>query len=264
MSDILQDICQKKRDHIAVQKQTIPLAALRAQLDEAPPVKGFLSALQKQHAMDKHALICELKRGSPSTPHIRDYSNPLPLANAYQKGGATCLSILTDTPYFKGHDEDLRLLSNAQNLPLLRKDFILDEYQVYETRALGADCMLLIMACLEPLLAKDLYQLGRTLGLDIIVEIHNERELEQALAFNPHMMGVNNRNLKTLVTSLETSQQLRQLIPDHILKISESGIKTHQDILTLKGYGYHTFLVGESLLHQTDLARATQQLSYAD
>lgn len=269
MSDTLTQICDVKRGHIARNKQMRSPSDLRTLAEHMPPTRGFLSSMQKATALpnkpdeiaaNRTALIAEIKKASPSAGLIRSDFDPVAIANSYQSAGATCLSVLTDEDFFQGHDTYLHQIRDHVALPILRKDFIIDPYQVYETKALEADCMLLIMACLDDALARDLHQLALSLGLDVIVEVHNQEELDRALLLTPHMIGVNNRNLKTLEVSLQTSHELKRNMPDHIFPIAESGIKTHKDLEDLQNIGFKGFLVGEHLMKQDDIEAATKKL----
>ena len=206
------------------------------------------------------ALIAEVKKASPSHGVIREDFEPVKIAQIYKDAGATCLSVLTDKPYFQGQDEFLSDIKKEVNLPVLRKDFILDPYQVYESRKIGADCILLIMAALDDDMAKRLYETALELRLDVLVEVHNLAELERAIKLDPMMIGVNNRNLGTLEVTLQTSYDLVSQIPPTTFKISESGIKTHDDIEHLSQIGYRGFLVGESLMKEDDIGKAVNNL----
>ena len=253
---VLDKICADKRVHIKERQSAIPLSEITRHAKEAPPPRGFINALKTK----KLGLIAEVKKASPSKGIIRADFNPAIIAAAYQSGGATCLSVLTDEPYFQGKDEYLTAVKNAVSLPILRKDFMLDEYQIIESRALGADCILLIMAALTDDDALHLYKTATSLGMDSLIEIHDEDELRRALKLSPAMIGVNNRSLKTLNVDLKTGHELGPKIPNGILKVAESGIDTNDDIKSFQSAGYTAFLVGESLMREPDIANATTRL----
>lgn len=257
---VLFEICQKKQTYVDACKDKRSLDDIKASLKDASPVRDFINAIVAQNENGASGFICEIKKASPSKGIIRDDFNPANHAQDYAAGGATCLSVLTDAPYFQGHDDYLIQARNACTLPALRKDFTVDAYQIYESRALGADCILLIMAALEPSKARDFYDIATDLGMDVLVEIHDEPELEQALTFSPKMIGVNARNLKTLEVSLQTTRDLLPQIPDDCIKIAESGIATHEDTVNLRGFGANGFLIGESLMRQDDITAALTTL----
>jgi indole-3-glycerol phosphate synthase len=260
MSNVLEEICACKLEHIAERKQTVSHDGLEGALALASPVRGFAQHLRDKVDSGGIGLIAEIKKASPSKGLIREDFDPPALAKAYEDGGATCLSVLTDIPYFQGDDSYLVLAQRRASLPLLRKDFMLDPYQVTEARVLGADCILLIMACLEDSQAKELADRAKELGMDVLVEVHDAPELERALKVGGTILGVNNRNLKTMVTSLQTTRDLAALAPSDTLLVCESGIGSHDDIIGMREHGVHCFLVGESLMRQDDVTRATQQL----
>src|SRR5438067_3115287 len=224
MSDVLAEICAEKRTHVARSKTARPEADLRAQLDSAPPLRPFAAALENRAMQGRYGLIAEIKKASPSRGLIRADFNPASLAHAYQAGGAACLSVLTDAPYFQGDDEHLRAARAACDLPVLRKDFILDPYQVVESRALGADCILLIIAALDDGAARELAAAAAELGLDVLVEVHDRAELDRALGLNVRLFGINNRDLKTLQVDLQTTEALAPLVPPGRIIVGESGI----------------------------------------
>ncbi len=256
MSDVLTKICADKRVHVDAKMHQMPLEKIKALLEEQDLTRSFISNIKAK----ENALIAEVKKASPSKGVIRADFDPVNIAQIYETSGATCLSVLTDEPYFQGHDDYFKAIRQAVNLPMLRKDFMIDEYQIYESRMLGADCILLIMACLTDHQASSLYDLSKSLGMDVLVEVHNEEELERALKFNPEMVGVNNRNLKTLEVSLQTGLDLATQMPSDIVKVAESGIYEHDHIKTFKAAGYGAFLVGESLMRQDDIAMAVKTL----
>lgn len=259
MTDVLTRICVDKRSEIARRKEARPLATLQAEAERAAPSRGFAAALARK-ATSGPALIAEIKKASPSRGLIRATFDPPALAHAYAEGGATCLSVLTDTPYFQGRDQDLMDARGAVPLPALRKDFMLDPYQIWEARVIGADCVLLILAALDDKTARTLHATARSLGLDVLAEVHDERELDRALPLDGAMIGINNRDLKSLTVSLATFERLAPRVPRDRLLVAESGIRTSADIARLSAAGARAFLVGESLMSQPDIAAATRAL----
>jgi indole-3-glycerol phosphate synthase len=260
MSDVLAEICAEKRAHVARRKAALPEAALRAHLAAAPSLRPFAAALENRATQGRYGLIAEIKKASPSRGLIRADFDPSKLAQAYQAGGATCLSVLTDTPYFQGNDDDLRAARAACHLPVLRKDFILDPYQVIESRVLGADCILLIMAALDDATARDLAAAAAELGLDVLVEVHDRAELDRALRLDARLIGINNRDLKTLKVDLHTAESLAPLVPAGRIIVGESGLNEPADLDRLAAVGARCFLVGESLMRAGDVAAATRRL----
>jgi len=260
MSDVLAEICAEKRAHVARRKTAVSEATLLAGVSEAPPVRPFAAALEQHLAEGRHGLIAEIKKASPSAGLIRSDFDPSTLARAYEAGGASCLSVLTDTPYFQGSDEDLAAARNAVGLPVLRKDFIVDPYQIIESRRIGADCVLLIMAVLSDGLATELAAVAAELGLDVLAEVHDGAELDRALQLDVRLIGTNNRNLKTLETDLRTTEVLAPQVPPDRLLVAESGIKHPGDLDRLAAAGARCFLVGESLMREPDVAAAVRRL----
>lgn len=260
MSDTLAEICDRKREHIAKQKQRNSQTDLYNRARNATPPRGFHAALKKRVADGGIGLIAEVKKASPSKGIIRADFDPEFAAKSYETGGATCLSVLTDEPYFQGADAYLISARASVKLPVLRKDFMLDPYQVLESRSLAADCILLIMAALSDEQAAELESLAHELGMDVLVEVHDAAELERALKLKSKLVGINNRNLKTLAVDLVTSEQLAALVPADYTLVCESGIGGHADIQRMQAHRINCFLVGESLMREKDITAATKQL----
>jgi indole-3-glycerol phosphate synthase len=260
MSDILDQITRYKRDEIRAAKAARPLLALEELARKAPPVRPFAGALEKKVAAGWFALIAEIKKASPSRGLIRPDFDPLSLARDYETGGAACLSVLTDGPSFQGAPGYLTAARAATQLPVLRKDFMLDPYQVAEARAWEADCILIILAQVDDATARDLTSAAKAWGMDAIAEVHDEFELERALRLDCRLVGINNRDLKTFETTLETTERLAPLVPRDRIAIAESGIASNADLDRLAVVGVRAFLVGESLMRQADVKAATRAL----
>lgn len=263
MSDILARICDDKRRHVAAQEGRVAPSEIRRQAEESrrlDPPRGFAGQLETVVKAGHFGLIAEIKKASPSKGLIRADFAPASLAASYEAGGATCLSILTDEPYFQGRDSYLGEARRAVALPALRKDFMLTPYQVFEARAIGADCILLIMACLEDAQAAELEAIALELGMDVLIEVHDAPEMERALRLRSRLIGVNNRNLKTLAVDLAVTEQLAAMVPRDRLLVAESGLHAPADLERMHRVGASIFLVGESLMRQTDVTAATRAL----
>jgi indole-3-glycerol phosphate synthase len=260
MSDTLAEICAEKRAHVARRKALVSEPALLAELAEAPPLRPFAAALERHLAEERYGLIAEVKKASPSAGLIRSDFDPSALARAYEAGGASCLSVLTDEPYFQGSDADLAAARSAAGLPVLRKDFMIDPYQIVESRRIGADCVLLIIAALSDGLAAELAEAAAEFGLDVLAEVHDGAELDRALRLGMRLIGINNRNLRTLETDLHTTENLAPRVPPDRLVVAESGIKHPDDLDRLAAAGARCFLVGESLMREPDVTAAARRL----
>ena len=259
MTDKLTEICATKREEVASRKRRVSLSELDARAAAQTVPRGFRAALDAR-AKTGFALIAEIKQASPSKGLIRADFHPADHARAYEAGGAACLSVLTDAPFFQGHEDYLIAARAACTLPVLRKDFMLDPWQVAEARAIGADAILIIVAALDDAQMAEIEAAALERGMDVLVEVHNEAEMTRAAALNTRLIGVNNRDLKRFVTDLATTERLVGLAPEGTLLVSESGINSHTDLLRLSAHGVRTFLVGESLMRQDDMAAATKAL----
>ncbi|WP_299842440.1 indole-3-glycerol phosphate synthase TrpC [uncultured Roseovarius sp.] len=256
---ILEKIKAYKLDEVAAAKADAPLDAVEASAREAGPVRGFTDAL-RYAAQNGYGLIAEIKKASPSKGLIREDFDPAVLAHAYAEGGAACLSVLTDTPSFQGAKEFLPQARNACDLPVLRKDFMYDPYQVVEARALGADCILIIMASVEDSQAAELEQTAMDWDMDVLIEVHNQSELERAAALKSPMIGINNRDLNTFETTLDTTRKLSKLVPLDRMIVCESGLATREDLADMARYGARSFLIGETLMRADDVTAATRDI----
>lgn len=256
----LDRICADKKDHVARQKAVLPLGALEAQAQKQTAPRGFIKALSQR----KPAIIAEVKKASPSKGVIRDDFDAVDIARTYEQNGAACLSVLTDTPYFHGQDDYLKAVKTATSIPILRKDFMIESYQIVESRALGADCILLIASALDDFAIEAFYKDAAALGMDVLIEVHDRQELDRVLALdmNPAhaMIGVNNRNLKSLAVDKKTGLELAPHIPAPFTAVAESGIERREDIARFGNAGYKAFLIGESLMRETDIGAALKKL----
>ena len=257
---ILDDIAAYKRREVEVAKRERSLLSLMNEARDVPPVRGFQRALERAKADGRPGLIAEIKKASPSKGLIRADFDPPALARAYETGGATCLSVLTDTPSFQGAPRDLEAAREAVALPVLRKDFMLDPYQVVESRVLGADCILIIVAMIEAALVKELHAAAAEWNMDALVEVHDERELEAALKTGATLIGINNRDLNTFVTDIGTAERLAPRVPKDRHAVAESGLSSPADLARLARAGVNSYLIGESLMRAADVAMATREL----
>src|ERR1051325_118526 len=260
MADILDRIVARKRVEIAERAERIPLAELERRIRDAGRLRGFVDALRTRINSGNPAVIAEIKRASPSKGLLRQDFHPADIARSYERGGATCLSVLTDVDFFQGSDEHLRAARAACALPVLRKDFTIDPYQVYEARMLGADALLLIVAALDDALLRELATDAGRLGVDVLVEVHSPEELERALSVDARLIGINNRNLHTFETRLDTTLQLLPMIPKTHPAVTESGILTSGDVRLMRANGVHAFLVGEAFMRAPEPGARLQEL----
>ncbi|AFT68031.1 indole-3-glycerol phosphate synthase TrpC [Cycloclasticus sp. P1] len=258
--DVLKKIVARKHQEVAERLERFSIDDLKQQIAQASPVRGFVKSIKKKLSNGETAVIAEVKKASPSKGLLRENFNPAEIAASYEAGGAACLSVLTDKDFFQGSEAYLKQARTACKLPVIRKDFIVDPYQVYEARAIGADCILLIVAALNDETLQGLYQLAGELGLDVLVEVHDADELESALRLDLALIGINNRDLRTFDTSLKTTVDLLEHIPDGIIVVSESGLHKPEDISMLKEHQVHTFLIGEAFMRCDDPGEALKRL----
>jgi len=257
LSTILDEILEQKHREVAAARDRMSFEALEARISAAPPVRGFLAALQ---AAVQPGLIAEVKKASPSAGLIRPDFDPVMIARQYETAGATCLSVLTDEKFFQGHLDYLRDIRRIVRIPVMRKEFIIDRYQIAEARLAGADCVLLIAECLDDAQLHDLYHYAHSLGMDALIELYDIENVPRVLSTGTKLVGINNRDLRTFVTSLEHTFRVKQQIPDDVLLVSESGISNHSDIQRLRSHGVGAVLVGESLMRQPNIGQAVQDL----
>lgn len=258
--DVLRRILDHKRAEVAARKAKRSFASLRNEAESQSPTRGFGGALQTATLSGRLAAIAEIKKASPSEDVIRTHFDPPAIARSYAEAGAACLSVLTDERFFQGHDDYLESAREASGLPALRKDFIVDRWQIHESRALGADCVLLIAAALSDAELTDCHALAIELGMDALVEVHDRAELDRALGLDAPLIGINNRNLNTFETRLETTLELRDHVPPHVTLVTESGIHTREDIARMRAANVHCFLVGTAFMREDDPGRALSRL----
>ncbi len=252
MSNILTKILARKVEEITQRQSQTSINELQQRIQQASSVRGFVNALQNKISSNQSAVIAEIKKASPSKGVIRPDFNPPEIARSYQQGGAACLSVLTDVDFFQGSDAYLQQARAACSLPVIRKDFIIDTYQIHEARALEADCILLIVAALDQPQLLDLYQCAQELSLDVLVEVHDEAEMERALQIDLPMVGINNRNLRTFETSLQTTINMLSMVPDNCFVVTESGIHSREDVALMRSHQVNAFLVGEAFMRAPD------------
>ena len=260
--DILNRILARKQQEIEERQLGVPLESLQQEVADASPPRGFVAALKGRVGLGEAAVIAEIKKASPSKGVIREDFDVVAIARSYAAGGASCLSVLTDRDFFQGHEDFLVAARSACELPVIRKDFIMDPYQIVESRSLGADCILLIVAALDDEILADLHKEAQALGMDVLVEVHDRDELERALKLDLELIGINNRDLRTFDTSLDTTIDLLELVPGDCLVVTESGIHTRDDIALMREHDVHAFLVGEAFMRVPDPGQGLKQLFF--
>ncbi len=260
--DILKRIIERKHEEILERQAHAPLAVLKDAAAQADAPRGFCQAMTVRLQRGEPAIIAEIKKASPSKGVLRDPFDPAAIASSYERGGATCLSVLTDADFFQGSEQALKIARAACTLPIIRKDFMVDDYQVLEARAIGADCILLIAAALDDATMKALYDSAVTLGMDVLVEVHNAEELQRSLALSPMLLGINNRDLRTFDVSLSTTESLLESIPQSVTIVTESGILAQADVQRMRSAGVHAFLVGEAFMRADDPGAALQTMFF--
>lgn len=262
LPDILQKIVDRKREEVIERNTQTPLDILKKELVSLAATRSFIQALKLKNANSYPAVIAEIKKASPTKGVLREDFNPQEIANSYQEAGAACLSVLTDVDFFQGSDAYLKEVREISNLPILRKDFVIDPYQIIESRVLGADCILLIVACLTDAELKSFYDLALSIGLDVLIEVRDEEELNRALVLEPQMIGINNRDLRTFKVSLLTTIGLLKHIPKDILVITESGIGSQDDVFMMQEYNVNAFLVGEAFMRAKNPGQALSEIFF--
>ena len=260
MSDILEKIVAHKKQEVSLRQQNLSLDEIKDRLDDVSGTRGFCHALESHASAGRAAVIAEVKKASPSKGVIREQFDPKQIAISYASHGASCLSVLTDENFFQGHDHFLQLARKASGLPVLRKDFMVDAYQIYESRLIGADAILLIVASLNDQELQEFSAIAHDLNMDVLVEVHDRSELERALELDCRLLGINNRNLRTFETSLQTTLELLPLIPDNKIVVTESGIHSGKDVSLMRENNVHTFLVGEAFMRADEPGEMLQQL----
>lgn len=260
IADVLKKILEKKSAAVNMRRIKTGMPSIISQAKDSPDCRGFIAALQAKMQAKQAAVIAEIKKASPSKGLLRANYQPAEIARSYQTGGASCLSVLTETDFFQGDDAHLLAAKSACSLPILRKDFIVDEYQIYESKVLGADCVLLIVAALSDQQLNEYYQLAVSMGLDVLVEVHDQLELARALSISPKLLGINNRNLRTFETDLQTTLRLRQQVSNDVLLVTESGILNQADVALMRAAKVQAFLVGEAFMRADDPGIALRQL----